>query len=224
MDEVKKITWDNLSISQARQITTIGEFKTSGMEKCLEMLTVLYAKDRKYFEEEISAEKLRDYMQAVADLLATKPDINFDRFASYDIWGQKWDLCIGPKQMTAGQFISFNTIMEEQPNNIGLLLAILLKPKKGKFGVLANGNEYDPEELAKHLDETFPFTKARAIANFFWQASLTSRMLTLRSTRKQLKTQAKKEKERAKREVIKDSIMAVDKIINQLKEIAKDAI
>lgn len=224
MDEIKQITWDDLSISQVQRITAITGFKASSINKCLDMLSVIYRKERTWFEEEIDAVELHRYLNILANLLETTPDLNFERFAEYEIWENKWQLCISAKQMTAGQFISFNTILEEQPNNIGLLLAMVLTPKGGEFGLLPNGNKYDPQELASHLNDTFPFTKARAIANFFWQASLASRVLTLRSTRKELMMQKKQEKERAKREILKQSIAKVNQDLLKLKQITKVAI
>lgn len=222
--KIEQKTWDDLSIQQARQIENVQNFKGSNMNKVVQILSIIFEKDPDYFLKEIGADILSDYLEFVAQFLSTPIPINFDKFMEYEIDGKQWILVTTKKQMTGGQLITYMTIKEEHPNNIAKLLSTVLIPKGGCFGEYADGEPYDIGEFERIIDEQFPFTKARGIANFFWQASLTSQIFTLRSSRKKLLKEIKRETSSEKRETMREAVRKINEAIQTIQASTAHAI
>lgn len=220
--EIEKKGWEDLSISQFIRLKNTMEFKCNSITKSIEMLSVIYDKDPEYFKTEIDVDSLEAYLEALNVMLSTQIPIVFDEFGEYEVMGSIWQLTLLKKQMTAGQYISFKCAQEDNPDDIARLLAMVLIPKGGKFGYYPDNTAYDIEQLIITLNTEFPYCKAKGIANFFLQASITSKIFTLRSSVKKLKTQMKKARMEHQKETISKAIEEINETIKILEDQTKN--
>lgn len=140
-------TYDKLTIEKFYEIEKVMKEDLEDIDIQVKLISILTDKD----EEEILNTKLDKYEEYVSGLnfLLNKP-IGKDRYInSIKLNGVKYNLLKTPEKMTAGQFIDFQSYIE---NNLGIeyTISTFLIPEGKKYG------EYDVvpiiEDIRKYMD------------------------------------------------------------------------
>lgn len=143
-------------------------------------------------EEEVLALKISEYGNKVKEsqFIFKAPDVNNRCPDKVVLNGHKYHIVKDPRKLTAGQFIDFETFMNEEnrykylPN----ILACFIMPEGKEYG------EYDALEVSDMIADYMNVEEALQICGFFRKQSLVCTRLTLRFLEERLKKEMRREK------------------------------
>lgn len=143
-------------------------------------------------EEEVLALKISEYGNKVKEsqFIFKTPEVNNRCPDKVVLNGHKYHIIKDPRKLTAGQFIDFETFMNEEnrykylPN----ILACFIMPEGKEYG------EYDVMEVSDMIADYMNVEEALQICGFFRKQSLVCTRLTLRFLEERLKKEMRREK------------------------------
>lgn len=201
-----KKSWDDISIREFNIIKEISSNdRVEEIDKMVDLLHIVDGEDVDYYYE-LPLNKLVELKSKVKFLF--EPLVNNFK-ASFTLNNVKYNVTLNPNKLTAGQYIDLSNILTNDPDNIALLLSIIVLPKGKKYG------EYDIFEQEKIFDEYMPITLASGISAFFlsYYENLTNNLLTY-SIRK-LKREMKKKRKysETEREQMKEVVRKLEETL-----------
>lgn len=201
-----KKSWDDISIREFNIIKEISSNdRVEEIDKMVDLLHIVDGEDVDYYYE-LPLNKLVELKSKVKFLF--EPLVNNFK-ASFTLNNVKYNVTLNPNKLTAGQYIDLSNILASDPDNIALLLSIIVLPKGKKYG------EYDIFEQEKIFDEYMPITLASGISAFFlsYYENLTNNLLTY-SIRK-LKREMKKKRKysETEREQMKEVVRKLEETL-----------
>lgn len=188
----KEFTWSDASISQFEEIVSISGMRINDLEKAIEILSVMTGKTSEYYKS-LPVPKFREQISRISGLKVSELKPRFES-GIYSIDGVRYNLTPNAERMAAGQFIDYQMTVENDPNNIAMLCAILLVPEGKKYG-----EGYHVPDLAKMIYEKFPYIDAMGISFFLQKTFDALSAATLYSSVRKMKKEMKKEKDPGRR-------------------------
>lgn len=179
--------YNDMSISLWREIReTLEDMGEAGeLEVQVALISLLSGME----EDEIRNLPLKEYsdMAAKTRFLIQQPNVKAVRPRNLTINGKKYDLVDDVKDLTTGQYIDYQTYMQDNEDfkNLAKVLSVFIVPKGKGY------NEgYDVEDVIRELDEHLSIQIALGVCFFFrekyrsWlnlmQASFKRKMMRMR--------------------------------------------
>ena len=179
--------YNDMSISLWREIReTLEDMgEASELEVQVALISLLSGME----EDEIRNLPLKEYseMAAKTRFLMQQPNVKAVRPRNLTINGKKYDLVDDIKDLTTGQYIDYQTYMQDNEDfkNLAKVLSVFIVPKGKTY------NEgYDVEDVIRELDEHLSIQIALGVCFFFrekyrsWlnlmQASFKRKMMRMR--------------------------------------------
>lgn len=179
--------YNDMSISLWREIReTLEDMGEAGeLEVQVALISLLSGME----EDEIRNLPLKEYsdMAAKTRFLMQQPNVKAVRPRNLTINGKKYDLVDDVKDLTTGQYIDYQTYMQDNEDfkNLAKVLSVFIVPKGKGY------NEgYDVEDVIRELDEHLSIQIALGVCFFFrekyrsWlnlmQASFKRKMMRMR--------------------------------------------
>lgn len=179
--------YNDMSISLWREIReTLEDMGEAGeLEVQVALISLLSGME----EDEIRNLPLKEYsdMAAKTRFLMQRPSVKAVRPRNLTINGKKYDLVDDVKDLTTGQYIDYQTYMQDNEDfkNLAKVLSVFIVPKGKGY------NEgYDVEDVIRELDEHLSIQIALGVCFFFrekyrsWlnlmQASFKRKMMRMR--------------------------------------------
>lgn len=188
----KEFTWSDVSISQFEEIVSISGMRINDLDKAIEILSVMTGETSEYYKA-LPVPQFREQISRISGLKVSELKPRFES-GIYSIDGFRYNLTPNAERMAAGQFIDYQMTVENDPNNIAMLCAILLIPEGKKYG-----EGYHVPDLAKMIYEKFPYIDAMGISFFLKKTLDALSAATLYSSIRRMKKQRKKEKDPGRR-------------------------
>ena len=156
--------YNDMSISLWREIReTLEDMgEASELEVQVALISLLSGME----EDEIRNLPLKEYseMAAKTRFLMQRPNVKAIRPRNLTINGKKYDLVDDIKDLTTGQYIDYQTYMQDNEDfkNLAKVLSVFIVPK-GK----AYNEGYDVEDVIRELDEHLSIQIALGVCFFF---------------------------------------------------------
>lgn len=188
----EKYSWTDVTVSQYKRIAALPKDEDWAWNALAVLEGITYADVMNApIEWTISR---TNYLK---DFFSTQPKIGMPRHR-YHLGGTDYVLTQNPADVTTAQYFDYVNAPKEIPQNLGLLLAILMVPEGKEYN-----DGYSLEKSVTDIENNLDVQSALGIANF-WTGCFRLLLKTrLRKARKALKA-AKKEgipTERAERQV-----------------------
>ena len=156
--------YNDMSISLWREIRETLEYMGEAGE--LEVQVALISLLSGMEEDEIRNLPLKEYsdMAAKTRFLMQQPNVKAVRPRNLTINGKKYDLVDDVKDLTTGQYIDYQTYMQDNEDfrNLAKVLSVFIVPKGKTY------NEgYDVEDVIRELDERLSIQTALGVCFFF---------------------------------------------------------
>src|SRR5574344_984539 len=156
--------YNDMSISLWREIReTLEDMgEASELEVQVALISLLSGME----EDEIRNLPLKEYseMAAKTRFLMQQPNVKAIRPRNLPINGKKYDLVDDIKDLTTGQYIDYQTYMQDNEDfkNLAKVLSVFIVPKGKTY------NEgYDVEDVIRELDEHLSIQIALGVCFFF---------------------------------------------------------
>lgn len=126
----------------------------------------------------------------------------------YNINGKVYNVCLNPNKITTAQYIDFKAFNIDDPNNIPMALSVIMIPDGHNY------NEgYELEDVKNDIMDYLRVPHALSIVRFFFQYYKALTQNSLRSLIQILKKEARRTKDREKRNQIKMQIEKTEALI-----------
>lgn len=195
--------WSKVTISKYKEIKAVIDNGGSEVEMNVELLSVLTDLETDELLD-MPLVRFNNLLQGTGFLYEEMPK----RMVStrYVLGGVVFDVMLNIEQMTAAQFIDYQTYIKESEKYLVELLSIFLIPKGHKY---CDG--YDVVEMQKVISDNLCIVDAGALTFFFseWYKSLLK--ATIHCLTKKMKKLMKKEKNREMVEKMKEAIAHLER-------------
>lgn len=158
-------------------------------------------------EEEVLGKKISEYGKLVKtiDFLTTKPCISKKAPKKIILNGRKYDVVTDIRNLTAGQYIDFNSLLQMNENDKYLpnILACFIVPEGENYG------DYDIMAVADEIAEYLDVETAMGMMSFFqeWFRLLINSIL--KSSERVIRKGIRKEKDETKK---KEMMVAMERL------------
>lgn len=203
MADVKKYTWNDITISQFEQIMSICKMEIDGLEKSVKLISVIEGLDEDYYEE-LPVTEFADRVKSLSFISETTPQKRFNG-GTYMIGGGKFKLTMNASKMTTGQFIDYQSFIGVDNPDIASLCSVFLIPDGKKYG-----EDYDFDELRELIRDQFKMIDAMGISFFFLKTYEVLSSVTLRYFCRKLKKEQKKTKDPEKIKTLTEAISKIE--------------
>ena len=198
-------SYDKLSIGKWQEILEISE--TIGMseeEKNIAVIAVLNdLRDDEVLNLPLS--QFAELNKATAFLTQLpQKRLMADKYILGDT---EFKVLINLTQMTAGQYIDYQTYVKDPDNNLVQIISIFLIPKGKKYN-----EDYDMAEVHKLIREHLSIVDAMSISAFFLLLSEISIKTTLTSSIKKMKKMMRKEKNKEQKNKLREAITHLENV------------
>lgn len=198
-------SYDKLSIGKWQEILEISE--TIGMseeEKNIAVIAVL----NDLTEDEVLNLPLSQFaeLNKATAFLTQLPQKRL-MADKYILGDTEFKVLINLTQMTAGQYIDYQTYVKDPDNNLVQIISIFLIPKGKKYN-----EDYDMAEVHKLIREHLSIVDAMSISAFFLLLSEISIKTTLTSSIKKMKKMMRKEKNKEQKNKLREAITHLESV------------
>lgn len=198
-------SYDKLSIGKWQEILEISE--TIGMseeEKNIAVIAVL----NDLTEDEVLNLPLSQFaeLNKATAFLTQLPQKRL-MADKYILGDTEFKVLINLTQMTAGQYIDYQTYVKDPDNNLVQIISIFLIPKGKKYN-----EDYDMAEVHKLIREHLSIVDAMSISAFFLLLSEISIKTTLTSSIKKMKKMMRKEKNKEQKNKLREAITHLENV------------
>lgn len=198
-------SYDKLSIGKWQEILEISE--TIGMseeEKNIAVIAVL----SDLTEDEVLNLPLSQFaeLNKATAFLTQLPQKRL-MADKYILGDTEFKVLINLTQMTAGQYIDYQTYVKDPDNNLVQIISIFLIPKGKKYN-----EDYDMAEVHKLIKEHLSIVDAMSISAFFLLLSEISIKTTLTSSIKKMKKMMRKEKNKEQKNKLREAITHLENV------------
>lgn len=198
-------SYDKLSIGKWQEILEISE--TIGMseeEKNIAVIAVL----NDLTEDEVLNLPLSQFaeLNKATAFLTQLPQKRL-MADKYILGDTEFKVLINLTQMTAGQYIDYQTYVKDPDNNLVQIISIFLIPKGKKYN-----EDYDMAEVHKLIKEHLSIVDAMSISAFFLLLSEISIKTTLTSSIKKMKKMMRKEKNKEQKNKLREAITHLENV------------
>lgn len=198
-------SYDKLSIGKWQEILEISE--TIGMseeEKNIAVIAVL----SDLTEDEVLNLPLSQFAELnKATVFLTQLPQKRLMADKYILGDTEFKVLINLTQMTAGQYIDYQTYVKDPDNNLVQIISIFLIPKGKKYN-----EDYDMAEVHKLIREHLSIVDAMSISAFFLLLSEISIKTTLTSSIKKMKKMMRKEKNKEQKNKLREAITHLESV------------
>ena len=201
--------YNDMSISLWREIReTLEDMgEASELEVQVALISLLSGME----EDEIRNLPLKEYseMAAKTRFLMQRPNVKAIRPRNLTINGKKYDLVDDIKDLTTGQYIDYQTYMQDNEDfkNLAKVLSVFIVPKGKTY------NEgYDVEDVIRELDEHLSIQIALGVCFFFREKYRSWLNLMQDSVKRKMMRMRRKEKNPEAVEKMEEIIRMMDSL------------
>lgn len=155
-------------------------------------------------EEEVLNKKLSEYSKLVhsIDFLLEKPVVSKKEPKKINLNGRKYDVITDMRNLTAGQYIDYNSLaqMNENDKYLPNILACFIVPEGEDYG------DYDVMAVADEIGEYLDVESAMGLLSFFQNWFRLFVLTILKSSERTIKRMIRKEKDETKKKEMKETL------------------
>lgn len=156
-------------------------------------------------EEEVLNKKLSEYSKLVhsIDFLLEKPVVSKKAPKKIILNGRKYDVVTDMRNLTAGQYIDYNSLVQMNENDKYLpnILACFIVPEGENYG------DYDVMAVADEIGEYLDVETAMGLLSFFQNWFRLFVLTILKSSEKTIKRMIQQEKDETKKKEMKETLL-----------------
>ena len=210
--EIKKHNWDDITITDYKQILDISSKELdSDLEKSISVLAILC----ECSEDDLYGMNIQELNRLIPEVWIDKP-FTFNKNKNWSkimLNGRKYNVVVDINKFTVAQYADFQIYWDKRDDidYMGKLLTCFIIPDGCKYN-----DGYDIVELAQRLENLVSITDYNSICFFFLQDCLLSTKASLLYSNWQLMKMIRKEKDKAKKEKLKNLQKQVLEKISQL--------
>lgn len=199
--EIKKHNWEDITITDYKQILDISTRELdSDLEKSISVLAILC----ECSEDDLYGMNINELNRLIPEVWVDKP-FTFNKNKTWDkiiLNGRKYNVVVDINKFTVAQYADFQIYWDKRDNidYMGKLLTCFIIPDGCKY----NDGSYDIVELAQRLENWVSITDYNSICFFFLQDCLLSIKASLYYSNWQLMKMIRKEKDKVKKEKLKN--------------------
>lgn len=183
----------------------LADKETDAIDKNVQLVALMYDMP----EEEAYNTELNEFSHMLDTIgwLGTEPKVP-QVSPQYNINGKVYNVSLNPNKITTAQYIDFKSFNIDDPHNIPMALAVIMVPDGHNY------NEgYELEDVKNDIMEYLRVPHALSIVRFFFQYYKALTQNSLRSLIQILKKEARRTKDREKRNQIKIQIEKTEALI-----------
>ena len=198
--------WDEMTFDiWLEEQEILMDQETDAVDKNVRLVALMYDMS----EEDAYNEELNSFSNLLDGIgwLGKNPDIP-EVAPAYNINGRTYIVNLNPQKVTTAQYIDFKGIDINQPSNIPDALSVIMVPSGHTYN-----DGYDMEQVKKDIYECLRIPHALAITRFFFQQYKRLTLNSLQSLSQMLKKEARRTKDREKRNKIKIQIEKTEEMI-----------
>lgn len=205
MINLKKKSWNDVSITDWKKLRDISEENISEAEKNVATLAVLC---------EVSEDELWDMPVGELQRLQNGIDwigkFDFNKKASHKritIGGEKYNITTDLNKLTVAAYVDYQLYINDRDNHMGDILACFIVPEGKTYG-----NGYDVQELAKKIEDT--------VSIVFWNeiffSLLRNSLYSIKAMQIYLTYRQKKTKDKKEREMMEEAMTKLKEMMDTL--------
>lgn len=183
----------------------LSDKETDAVDKNVRLVALMYGLS----EEEAYNQELNTFSEMLDGIgwLGKNPDVP-EVAPAYLMNGTTYIVNLNPQKVSTAQYIDFKAIDINEPKNIPDALAVIMVPSGHTYN-----DGYDMEQVRKDIYECLRIPHALAITRFFFQYYKRLTTSSLQSLVKMLKKEARRTKDREKRNQIQIQIKRTEELI-----------
>lgn len=198
--------WDEMTFDiWLEEQEILMDQETDAVDKNVRLVALMYDMS----EEDAYNEELNSFSVMLDQIgwLGKNPDIP-EVAPAYNINGRTYIVNLNPQKVTTAQYIDFKAIDINQPSNIPEALSVIMVPSGHTYN-----DGYDMDLVKKDIYECLRIPHALAITRFFFQQYKRLTLNSLQSLSQMLKKEARRTKDREKKNKIKIQIEKTEEMI-----------
>lgn len=201
MIDLKYKCWKDITIEVYEKINAIELKEEMNDEDALTANVQLLSILCDVSEEEIINLPLTQFTILIGKCEFLKDMPKYELNEYYEINGNVYQVQMNLREMTAGQYIDFQTLYKQKEKNLKNLLACVLIPKGRKYG-----EKYDVINVADEIYKYMNICDANSVMFFFILQYQALTRVILTSSIRTLKKEMKKEKNLMKKQMYHQAI------------------
>lgn len=179
--------------------------ETDAVDKNVRLVALLYD----ISEEEAYNTELNEFSAMLDGIgwLGKNPDVP-GVAPAYNLNGSTYIVSLNPQKITTAQYIDYKSFNPDDPDNIHLILSTVMVPS----GHTYNDGGYELEDVQNDILDYLRVPHALAIVRFFFQYYKRLTINSLHSLTKTLRKEARRTKDREKRNQIQIQIQKTEEL------------
>lgn len=197
--------WNEMTLGLWQEEQEILRDKdTDTVDKNVRLVALMYG----ISEDEAYNTELNEFSQMLDGIgwLAQLPNVP-GVAPAYNLNGHPYIVTLNPSKVTTAQYIDFKSFNPDDPSQIHLILSTVMIPSGHSYN-----DGYEIEDVQKDILEYLRVPHALAIVRFFFQYYKRLTLSSLQSLKKALRKEARRTKDREKRNQIQIQIKKTEEL------------